>query len=160
MLFATLQAQDKSTWSQKKTIPKWARRELKNHGIDRRYTVTYQIYPPYFRGDFNGDGKKDVAILVMSNESGKFGIAVIHERGWAQDMSTRSFILGAGKEFGTTDDFKWVTSWILIPEHKITAVFGKKVLPEFHGDIIQAEGKDGRKGLIYWSGRKYEWHKL
>ena len=157
---ATLHAQGEAqTWSQKKSIPRWARREFTNHNLERNYTITYQLYPPYFRGDFNGDDRRDAAILVSHKKSGKFGIVIFHEK-YPQTMSTQYFILGAGKPFGAGDDIKKITSWSLIPENKVNLILGNKRLPTFRGPIFKVEGKDGIKGLIFWNGKKYEWHNL
>ena len=161
LLSCSLAAQENTgTWSQKKTIPRWARQEFKNHHFDRDYVVTYQLYPPYFRGDFNGDGRQDVAILLAEKSSGKFGIAIFHAK-WPQAIYTQHFILGAGIPFGNTGgDLKWMNVWSLIEEHKASLTLTDKNLPALTGDAIKAEQRDGKKGLIYWDGKKYAWHKL
>ena len=104
LFIVTLHAQDKSgTWAQKRTIPRWAQQEFKSHSLGRNYAVTYQLYPSYFRGDFNGDGRRDAVILVAQNSTGKLGMLFIHGK-YPQDMRTAYYILGAGKAFGFGDD--------------------------------------------------------
>ena len=160
LFIVTLHAQDKSgTWAQKRTIPRWAQQEFKSHSLGRNYAVTYQLYPSYFRGDFNGDGRRDAVILVAQNSTGKLGMLFIHGK-YPQDMRTAYYILGAGKAFGFGDDIKAITSWSFIPESKADQMLGTRGLPAFSGDVIKTERKDGTKGLIYWSGRRYEWFRL
>ncbi len=161
LLATSSAAQDKSAeWSTKRTIPRWARQEFKNHNLDRDYVITYQLYPSYFRGDFNDDGRRDVAILVQNKNSGKSGIVIFHGKR-PQAIYTQYFVLGAGKALGGANaDFKWVTSWSLIVERKATVIFGNRKLPTLHGDAIKMAQQEEKTGLIYWDGKKYQWFDL
>src|SRR5690242_9128265 len=46
--------------------------------LAKDYYLSFQLKPSYMRGDFNGDGKIDVAVLVTQRSTGKFGIAIVH----------------------------------------------------------------------------------
>ena len=163
LLSLTLNAQEKSSttgWTQKKTLPKWAQQEFKSHGLDRQYAVTYQLYPYYFNGDFNGDGRRDIAFLVKNKSNNKSGIVFIHGKR-QQAISTQYFILGAGKPFSTTgDNTKWIDIWSFIQEDNVPPILGNVKLPSLHGDVLKVEHREGKKGLIHWDGKRYEWFKL
>jgi hypothetical protein len=58
--------------------------------LAKEYEVSFQVPQFYLRGDFNGDGKIDVAVLAKQRSSGKRGIATIH------DETDKITILGAG----------------------------------------------------------------
>ena len=67
--------------------------------------------PFYLRGDFKGDGKIDLAVLVKQRSSGKLGIAIIH------GGMSKVAILGAGLVIGNgDDDFKWKDYWQVYPK--------------------------------------------
>jgi hypothetical protein len=61
------------------------------------------VNPFYLRGDFDGDGKIDLAVLVDQRSTGKSGIAIIH------GVRSKVTILGAGVGIGSGgDDFEWM----------------------------------------------------
>jgi FG-GAP repeat len=59
--------------------------------------------PSYLEGDFNGDGKTDVAVSNKERASGKLGIVIVH------GATGKVPILGAGIGNGG-DDFEWMDS--------------------------------------------------
>src|SRR5260221_7448991 len=132
--------QDKTTsagWAQKRTIPRSVRAEFANLGLDRNYAITYKLYPYYFRGDFNGDGRGDVAFHVENKNSKKSGIVIIQGK-WPQKTSAPYYIVGAGKPFGKAgDDAKWMNVWSLIREGKDSRLLGNVKLPSLSGDALE-----------------------
>ena len=46
--------------------------------LDAQCEFVFKLNPFYLRGDFNGDGKPDIAIVVRNKQSGKVGIALCH----------------------------------------------------------------------------------
>jgi len=46
--------------------------------LDGQYDFAFTLNPFHLRGDFNGEGRPDVAIVVKNKESGKLGIAIYH----------------------------------------------------------------------------------
>jgi hypothetical protein len=127
-----------------KNIPRWARTEFKNHRLDNNYTITFRYYPHYYKGDFNNDKRKDIALQITNNESGKSGIVIIHGKK-PQAISTTYAILGAGKLIGKAgDDFKWADRWLYNDTNS--------------RDEIMLISNRSRKGKFIWNGSTYEWH--
>ena len=58
-------------------LPDTARVRLEKAGTLAHYDLADNLNPFYLRGDFDGDGKPDYAILVISKDTKKRGIAVI-----------------------------------------------------------------------------------
>jgi hypothetical protein len=138
-------------------IPRWVRKVFVDQGLNQRYAITYQLYPPYLHGDFNNDGRKDAAILVKENSNGKLGIAIFHGKK-TQALRYQVSILGAGQSFGSAgDDFKWMSLWNFVKQGKITNELGKRSLPSLNGDIIVLQKQNDGNGFIYWDGKNYEW---
>ena len=74
--------------------------------MDGQYNFAFTLNPFYLRGDFNGDGKPDIAVLVRNKRSSKLGIAICH--GGKNEV----FLVGAGTDFGNGgDDFSWIDVW-------------------------------------------------
>src|SRR5689334_15463829 len=61
----------------------------KNHAL-ADYEVSDSLNPFYLRGDFDGDGKPDYAVLVVNKKSRKHGIVVV------RSSATAPAVLGAG----------------------------------------------------------------
>ena len=143
-----------------RNIPRWVRNEFSVQQLDRQYEITYQLYPPFLKGDFNGDGKSDIAVLIAEKSSGKLGIALVHGK-QAQAFKHRITILGAGKQLGTVgDDFKWMNLWSTLSGKKSLAENDQRLFPALHGTGIRLQQRDDGAGLIYWDGKKYEWRRL
>ena len=143
-----------------KNIPKWVRTEFSSQGLDLQYEITYQLYPPYLKGDFNGDKKKDIAILVQEKSSGKFGVALFHGKE-AQAFKNHVIVLGAGKPFGTAgDDLKWMNIWSIFKQGKSSEGAKESNHPPLQGTAIKIQKRGGGNGLIYWNGIKYEWFRF
>lgn len=161
LVISNLTAQETSTgWSQRRTLPRWARQEFRYHNLDRDYTITYQLYPSYFRGDFNDDGKRDIAFFVEHKRSKKKGLIFIHGKK-PQAIRTRFILLGAGRTFaGTGDNLKWISVWSFIQRRKANLLLGRNMPPDLLGDAIRVEANQGRAGLIYWNGKNYAWFSL
>src|SRR5881396_2810676 len=88
-----------------RNVPPWALKAL-----GAQFQAQYQWYdrvnPFYQRGDFDGDGQVDVAVLVRHKVTGKVGIAFVHR-------GTRAVhVVGAGTPLGNGgDDFTWLGVW-------------------------------------------------
>jgi len=87
-------------------IPEPGQRAIANGPLAKKYEVSFHVNPFYLRGDFNGDGKIDLAVLVKQRSTGKVGIAIIHE------STNKVTILGAGTAIGNGgNDFEWLDTW-------------------------------------------------
>ena len=60
-------------------VPDAVKKALTNGSLGKEYDLCSRIKPSYLEGDFNGDGKMDVAVLVKERSTGKLGIAI---RSW------------------------------------------------------------------------------
>ncbi len=140
---ATLNAQGRLITNPLKNIPKWVRQEFSSQRLDEKYTIVFRLYPYTLRGDFNGDGRKDVAVQIVGKRDGKAGIAIFHGKK-PQSLNYVVSIFGAGETFGDAGkDFKWVKTW-----HKIE---------NSRGSDIVLEGKGKKISNIHWNGSKYIW---
>jgi hypothetical protein len=108
MLFGGIYvAAEPMTAEQTKLLPGWAREKFAT--ANKKYEVIRWIDPGLVHGDFNGDGKRDVSVLVRNRQNKKIGLAVVF-RGELEPI-----VLGAGKEFGEAgDDFEWLTGWEMV----------------------------------------------
>jgi hypothetical protein len=52
-------------------VPDAVKRALTNGSPGKEYDLSFRISPSYLEGDFSGDGKMDVAILVKERSSGE-----------------------------------------------------------------------------------------
>ena len=86
-------------------LPAWAAKPWAAASAANHIEISNAINPFYQRGDFDGDGKADLAILVRDKATGKIGILMLHRAG-------RPVLLGAGRAFGNGgDDFAWIDRW-------------------------------------------------
>ncbi len=149
----TLHSQDTKNWKRSNDIPRWVQKEFFTRGLDKNYAITYQLYPPYMTGDFNGDRKKDVAFLIQEISTKKSGIAIIHGKK-TQVLRYQISIMGAGEKMnGLGDDFKNVSVWSFVK----TGVHSWNTMAVNY-DAIHLQTKEGKAGLLSWDGRAYQWH--
>jgi hypothetical protein len=141
-----------------KDVPPWVRNIFTSQHLNEKYTIIYQRYPILLKGDFNGDGRKDVVLQIQESISGKNGIAIFHQRG-PQALGTYVVIFGAGKSIDhSPNNFKDMTLWSRIPRNKISAEAVHPPLPTIKGDIIRLQTTGGKTAFIYWNGKQYIWY--
>jgi hypothetical protein len=118
---------------------RWVEDVFHSKKLDQRYEFHSWIKPSYLIGDFNGDGRPDVAVPIREQKSGKRGIAIVH--GGTNEVS----ILGAGKEIGNAgDNFEWMDEWRLEKR-------------QAKQDALVVEKSESASAMIYWDGKKYKW---
>jgi hypothetical protein len=131
--------------------------EVVLRGLDRliEFEVSDRINPYYLRGDFNGDGKADYAVLVTSKKE--------HKRGFVVFLSGHKnpVIVGAGKSTtygaGESDDLNF-DIWRVAEEKTVEQVVTKEVPPKLKGEAILAGKSESASGLFYWNGLKFRWY--
>jgi hypothetical protein len=129
-------------------IPEIINRAIANGSLAKEYELSLHMNPFYLRGDFNGDDKTDIAVLIKQRSSGKLGIAIVNR---ATDRVT---ILGAGTAIGNGgDDFGWMDSWEIQSKDRPT---GGASVPK-RGDALLVSKSEAASGLIYWTGKRYAW---
>jgi hypothetical protein len=130
-------------------IPEVIGKAIANESLAKKYELSYRMNPSYLRGDFNGDSKIDVAVLVKERSRGKIGIAIIC------GANNKVTILGAGTAIGNGgDDFEWMDSWEIYSKERIAS--GTSV-PKLRGDALLVSKSEAASALIYWNGKRYVW---
>src|SRR6266478_6265371 len=133
-------------------IPEPIQRAITNGSLAKNYDLSFRMNPFYLGGDFNGDGKIDVAVLVKQRSTGKLGIAIVHG---ATDKVT---ILGAGVGIGNGgDDFEWMDSWQVYSKEGVAREATEISLRHLHGDALLVGESEAASALIYWNGKRYVW---
>ena len=145
--------------------PHWAVKELKAAGIENwpgdddgaAYSVSRHLPTYLVEGDFDGDSKTDLAVLVRRKADEKFGIAVLLR------SETKAKILGAGTQFGTGGtDFRWIDSWSARGEDDFTknarSAWKGAVPPKVKRDGIVVAKRGSARGLIVYDGSKFVWY--
>lgn len=144
---------DYQAWVQLQNIPGWVRDVYTEKELDKRVEFSFHLNPCYLRGDFNGDGEADVAVLVRSLSDSEVGIAVFH-------YGTKDArILGAGTVIGNGGrDFSWMNIWTVFRKGEAGQGATDKAPPKLLGDALLVEKSESASGLIYWDGEKYAWY--
>lgn len=143
---------DQSSGSPSRDIPESVNKAFKATALDRRYEFSSHLKPSYLTGDFDGDRKPDIAILVKQKSSGKIGIAVCHS-------STKTvFFIGAGTSVGNGgDNFDWMDIWNVTPKARAARKVGRAAAALMRGDALLVEKSESASALIYWNGKRYVW---
>jgi hypothetical protein len=121
--------------------------------ISPQYTP-YTRHNPYFlTGDFDGDGRTDIAIWVRNVKTGEVGLIVVHRA----DESIH--ILGAGHPFGDRGkDFRWFDLWSLYTKGPIPKSAYQPASLNLIGDAIWVAKAESASAFIYWDGNQYTWY--
>jgi hypothetical protein len=117
--------------------------------VDARLEIDRRLNPFYLRGDFDGDGRRDYAVLVRRGTSRGIAICLA--------SSPKAMTLGAGSAFhGMTDmDF---TSWNVYEKRFVERGVGEGSPPRLIGEAIRVEWEESASALIYWRNRKFLWY--
>lgn len=138
-------------------IPPEVRRLMDKREL-RDYETSTRINPFYLRGDFDGDSKTDLAVLVVERKTGRRGIAIIHP---AKDSYV---IIGAGEDFLRSDGYNYkdfgFKAWSVYSERHVVQAPDEGPPPKLLGEAILVEWPEAGSGLIYWDGSKYRWYHL
>jgi hypothetical protein len=130
-------------------IPESVKRVIADGSFAKDYDVSFHLNPFYLCGDFDRDGKTDVAVLIKQRSTGKLGIAIVH------GVTNKVTILGAGTGIGNGgDDFEWMDSWGIYPNNRVA---GGTKTPKLHGDALLVSKSEAASALIYWNGKRYVW---
>jgi hypothetical protein len=123
--------------------------------LDPSYGFSNNLNPFYLRGDFNGDGKIDLAALIRENTLRRYGIAIFHQG------ETEPILLGAGFEIGNGGlDFQWMDIWRVSGRKSIPSKKKGEKPRKLIGEAIHVEKGESASALIYWDGEEYQWHQL
>jgi hypothetical protein len=129
-------------------IPEPVQRAITNGPLANKYELAFRLNPSYLRGNFNGDGEIDVAVLVKQRSTGKTGIAII------DGVTNKVAILGAGT---AVDDFEWMDTWQVYSKTRVALVGDVTNVPHLRGDALLVVKSEAASALIYWNGKRYVW---
>jgi hypothetical protein len=133
-------------------VPDAVKRALTNGSQGKEYNLSFRMNPSYLAGDFNGDGKMDVAVFVQERSTGKLGIAIVH------GTTGKMTILGAGIGIGNGgDDFEWMDSWQVCSKTRAAHAADETSVPRLRSDALLVEKSETASALIYWNGKRYVW---
>jgi len=163
--------------------PHWAVKSLNAAGIEvwpgdlggASYTVSRHLSPNYVEGDFDGDGKSDLAILIRRKADDKFGMAVLLRADTktkakastgAEAMAdgphagAKATILGAGSLGQGDSDFRRMDAWSVLSEESFPAKVrnawnGPQPKSNREGLILNRRG--AAEGLVFYDGSKFVW---
>ena len=140
------------TFAQRYSLPGWTQVQLEAEAFAPRYVLDATLNPWLIHGDFDGDGRGDVVLLVRDRAQQRLGLAFVHQ------AAAAPHVVGAGTELGNgSDDFGWVDAWSLFPRGPASpGVEGPA--PALRGDALMIYRTESASALLYWDGRRYQWH--
>lgn len=122
-------------------IPEWAKSAWTIVAKSRALAISSRIKPAILQGDFDGDGKIDIAVFVESAKSHQQGIVFLHQG------TSRVFVVGAGTPLGNGgDDFEWMDSWSI-----------KAHGPKSRSDAVLVSREGSASGLVIFANGRYRW---
>jgi hypothetical protein len=88
------------------SLPAWAAVRWDAAAFAKHVVRNARITPDVQRGDFDHDGREDVAVFVEHRTTHRQGILFLHGRAGVDHL------IGAGREFGNGgDSFDWMDEW-------------------------------------------------
>jgi hypothetical protein len=137
------------TWQEQQNLPPWAQAIVSEKGFASTYALSTRINPYFLQGDFNGDGRLDLAVLIEKKETAEQGIAILHAGG------PGAIVVGAGRAIGNGGaDFAWLDAWSLYARQTIPP---GKASPVLRGDALLVQKLESASALLYWDGGTYRW---
>ena len=131
-------------------LPAWAAKPWAAASAANNVEISGAVNPFYQRGDFDGDGKADLAILVRDKATGKIGILMLHRAG-------RAVLLGAGQPFGNGgDDFSWIDQWS-VDDSASNAQRRSALSAREPADALRVAKEGAASALIRYRNRRYVW---
>lgn len=137
-------------------LPAWACEAAFNQGLNKRFSIYTRINPFFLSGDFNGDGRNDVAIWVTNSRTRQRGIVILHQGAGVAAVIGAGVALSKGME-----DYSVFDMWTVIPKGAVLdAVFDGQEKRTLTGDALEVTKSDASSHAVYWDGAKYSTYTL
>jgi hypothetical protein len=141
------------TWQEQQNLPEWTAPVLTDKAFVSTYALSTRLNPFFLNGDFNGDGRLDIAVLIVHKRSGQQGIAILHA-----SVQT-AIVLGAGHAIGNGGaDFGWLDAWSVFVKQAVQQSATGNKPPALRGDALLVQRLESASALLYWDGITYRWH--
>lgn len=153
LLTDSLVSGSEPTWQEQQNLPEWTAPALTEQAFASSYALSTRLNPFFLHGDFNGDGRLDLAILIAHKITGQQGIAILH----AGERTAR--VLGAGRTVGNGGaDFSWLDAWSVSVKPAVQQNATGKKPPSLRGDALLVQKLESASALLYWNGATYQWY--
>jgi hypothetical protein len=113
------------------------------------YAVDDKLDPLYLRGDFDGDGKPDYA--VVANRGREQGIVV------CRSGAAAPVVLGAGVAFNYMKNLDFTAWRVHLKSRRVTRGVGERRPPVLTGDALVLEWESA-SAIVYWNGKRFIWY--
>ena len=137
-------------------LPGWVCVQASQLKLHETYRLRTTLNPFYLAGDFNADGRQDLAVWVESIKSQKVGILIIH------GGITAITVIGAGVNWDRRgQDYSWTDMWSIEPKGTTcqSPLEGdRKVV--LKGDTLVLMRSESAAFAVHWSGTKYRSYQL
>ena len=134
----------------KDQLPPWAAERWTSAAEQLQVELSGRINPFFQRGDFDGDGRLDLAVLVQHKANRKVGILILHRNG-------KQTLFGAGKTFGNGgDDFEWVDLW-WVEDRGVGQKSHDDRAGKLPGDGLLVAKEGSASALIYFKAGTFHW---
>ena len=118
--------------------PGWAYHQINGTPIDQQYDLSWASNPFLLNGDFDGDGRMDVAAWVKERSAhGSIGVVVVHRAGGV-------YFFEAGGP-----------NWEVYPEGYVGRGASDEPAPKLVGDALLFVKPESASYLMYWDGTEY-----
>jgi hypothetical protein len=132
-------------------LPSWAEQIWLTLSRSSNLQLSTRLNPCMWQGDFNGDGRADLALLITQTGSKKEGIAFLLR-------GSKPLVVGAGTDFGNGgDDFSWMDLCYVEDRGARHGNYkGKSASLQSDGLVVAKESS--ASALIYLRKGKLQWH--
>jgi hypothetical protein len=145
-------------------LPDEVRHRLDKSKLFDYYKLSDEVNPFYLRGDLDGDGKPDYAILVTAKGSDKRFVLISRS-------GTKNLEILAGRDTSTVFDpehlvsfkenFNWMDAWQITERQELdTNELNERTPSPMKGEGVIAERTEAATVLIYWTGKRYHWYQV
>ena len=136
-------------------LPGWACEDTYKRKLQQTYVPYTGINPFFISGDFDSNGRSDIAIWVTDRKKKKRGILFLMQG------RTEYFVAGAGRDAQERgNDYTYVDAWSLISKGELLESTHEDGKVQLLGDAIVAEKTESAAFAIYWDGKGFKFYQL